>query len=178
MCRATRCPGTDGVDALLDFALEDELRTEFAVAFLNTNQDGVAKLLRNTDTLIGLSDGGAHLGVLCDAGYATYMLGHWVRERKALSIEQAVQRMTSEPAALFGITDRGRIAPGLAADIAIFDPATVGSAERGVKRFDLPGGAKRFVMPSQGIDYTIVNGMPIFENGEMTGANPGKVLRS
>lgn len=170
--------GTDGVDALLDFALEDDLRTEFAVAFLNTNQEGVAKLLRNTTTLIGLSDGGAHLGVLCDAGYATYMLGHWVRERKALSLEQAVQRMTSEPAALFGITDRGRIAPGLAGDIAIFDPATVGSAERGVKRYDLPGGAKRFVMPSQGIDYTIVNGVPIFENGEMTGESPGKVLRS
>lgn len=170
--------GTDGVDALLDIAIEDDLQMEFGVAFLNTNQDGVARLLQDPRTLIGLSDGGAHMGVLCDAGYTTYLLGHWVRERKALTLEQAVKRITSEPADLFGIRDRGRLRPGLAADIAIFDPATVGSAERGVKRFDLPGGAKRFVMPSQGIHHTIVNGMAIYENGVMTGAMAGSVLRS
>ena len=170
--------GTDGVDALLDIAIEDGLRMEFGVAFLNTNQEGVAKLLQDPHTLIGLSDGGAHMGVLCDAGYTTYLLGHWVRERKALSLEQAVRRITSEPADLFGIRDRGRLRPGLAADIAIFDPATVGSAERGVKRFDLPGGEKRFVMPSQGIHQTIVNGTVIYENGAMTGAMAGSVLRS
>jgi len=170
--------GTDGVDALLDIAIEDELQMEFGVAFLNTNQEGVAKLLNDPHTLIGLSDGGAHLGVLCDAGYTTYLLGHWVRERRALSLEQAIKRITSEPADLFGIRDRGRLRPGLAADIAIFDPATVGSAERGVKRFDLPGGERRFVMPSQGIHHTIVNGSVIYEKDAMTGAMPGKVLRS
>ena len=173
-----RARGCDGVDALLDLAIEDDLKTEFGVAFLNTNQEGVAKLLNDRHTLIGLSDGGAHLGVLCDAGYATYLLGHWVRERQALSLEDAVRRITSEPADLFGIRGRGRVAEGLAADFAIFDPRTVGSAERGVKRFDLPGGEKRFVMPSQGIHHTIVGGQVVYENGDMTGAMSGQVLRS
>ncbi len=170
--------GKDGVDALLDLAIEDGLRTEFALAFLNTNQEGVARLLNTPGTLIGLSDGGAHLGVLCDAGYPTYLLGHWVRERGALSLEHAVKRLTTEPAALLGITDRGRIAQGLAADLAIFDPATVGSDERAHKRYDLPGGAKRFVMPSRGVHYTIVDGTPVFEHGEDTGERPGRVLRA
>ncbi len=170
--------GKDGVDALLDLAIEDDLRTEFALAFLNTNQEGVGKLLRTPGTVLGLSDGGAHLGVLCDAGYPTYLLGHWVRERRALSLEHAVMRMTTEPAALLGITDRGRIAEGLVADLAIFDPDTVGSDERAHKRFDLPGNAKRFVMPSRGVHYTIVAGTPVFEHGEETGARPGRVLHA
>ena len=77
--------------------------------------------------LLGLGDGGAHLDMLCDSGYPTYVLGTWVRERKVLSLEEAVRRMTSDPADFFGIKDRGRIAPGMAADLVIFDPATVGS---------------------------------------------------
>ena len=77
--------------------------------------------------LLGLGDGGAHLDMLCDSGYPTYVLGTWVRERKVLTLEEAVRRMTSDPADFFGIRDRGRIAPGLAADLVIFDPATVGS---------------------------------------------------
>ena len=170
--------GVDGVDALLDLAIADELRTEFTLAFLNTNLAEVGKLLQDSRTLIGLSDGGAHLGVLCDAGYCTYLLGKWVRELKVLSMEQAVRRITSEPADLFGIRDRGRLAEGLAADIAIFDADTIGSGDRGEKRFDLPGGAKRIVMPATGVDYTIVNGAVVYEGGRMTDALPGKVLRS
>ncbi len=168
----------DGVDALLDLAIEDELRTEFALAFLNTNQHGVAELLRTPGTLLGLSDGGAHLGVLCDAGYATYLLGHWVRERKALTLEHAIMRLTSEPARLMGIRDRGLIAEGMVADLVILDPATVGSDERAHKRFDLPGGAKRFVMPSRGVHYTIVGGTPVFADGQDTGERPGVLVRS
>ena len=168
----------DGVDALLDLAIEDELRTEFALAFLNTNQHGVAELLRTPGTLLGLSDGGAHLGVLCDAGYATYLLGHWVRERKALTLEHAIMRLTAEPARLMGIRDRGLIAEGMVADLVILDPATVGSDERAHKRFDLPGGAKRFVMPSRGVHYTIVGGTPVFADGQDTGERPGVLVRS
>ena len=170
--------GKDGVDALLDLAIADDLQTEFALAFLNTNQEGVAELLRTPGTVLGLSDGGAHLGALCDAGYATYLLGHWVRERQALTIEHAVMRLTSEPARLLGITDRGQLAPGLAADITIFDPDTVGSDERAHKRFDLPGGGRRFVMPSRGIRHTVVAGTTVFENGEDTGARAGGMIRS
>ena len=173
-----RLRGVDGVDALLDLAIEDDLRTEFALAFLNTNDAEVGRLLKDTRTLVGLSDGGAHLGVLCDAGYCTYLLGKWVRELKVLSMEQAVSRITSEPADLFGIRDRGRLSPGLAADIVVFDADTVGSADRGEKRFDLPGGVKRMVMPATGIGFTIVNGVVVYEHGDMTGALPGQVLHS
>jgi N-acyl-D-amino-acid deacylase len=95
-----------------------------------------------------------------------------------MTLERAVERLTSEPAALFGIKGRGRLAPGLAADVAIFDPTTIGSGNRGERRYDLPGGAKRMVMPSRGIEYTIVNGAPTYAKGELTGATAGRVLRS
>ena len=108
--------------------------------------------------LIALGDGGAHVDMLCDAGYPTYLLGTWVRERQIMTLEQAITRLTAQPADLFGIKGRGRLAVGQAADIAIFDPDTIGSASRGERRFDLPGGAKRMVMPSRGVEYTIVNG--------------------
>ncbi len=86
--------------------------------------------------------------------------------------------MTSDPADFYGIKDRGRLAPGMAADIAIFDPATVASVGRPQRRYDLPGGAKRMVMRSQGIEYTIVNGVVTWEKGKLTGASAGLVLRS
>jgi N-acyl-D-aspartate/D-glutamate deacylase len=79
---------------------------------------------------------------------------------------------------VFGIRDRGRLAPGMAADIAVFDPATVNCDDRPEKRFDLPGGARRMVMPSHGVDFTIVNGTVVYERGDMTGAYPGQVLRN
>ena len=90
--------------------------------------------------------------MLCDAGYCTYLLGTWVRERKAMTLEYAVKRITSEPADFFGIKGRGRLAVGHAADITIFDANTVGSPQRGEMRDDLPGGGKRLVMPAHGID--------------------------
>ncbi len=96
---------------------------------------------------------------------------------QAMPLERAVQRLTAQPADFFGLKDRGRIKPGYAADIAIFDPETVGSSHRGERRYDLPGGAKRMVMPSRGIEYTIVNGVVTWEHGAMTGAAAGQVLR-
>ena len=116
--------------------------------------------------------------MLCDAGYPTYVLGTWVRERKVLSLEEAVRRMTSDPADFFGISDRGRIAPGQAADIVLFDPATIGSGGRPERIRDLPGGGKRMVMRSRGVELTLVNGAVTWEKGTLTGAGAGKVLRS
>ena len=113
----------DGVDALLDITLADDLRNEFTMQSFNTRVERMTEILRNKDMLLGLGDGGAHLDMLCDSGYPTYVLGTWVRERKALSLEEAMRRMTSDPADFFGIHDRGRLQPGLAADLAIFDPA-------------------------------------------------------
>ena len=170
--------GKDPVDALLDATLDDNLRVEFTMASYNNREDRMAELLNDPNILIGLGDGGAHVDMLCDSGYPTYLLGTWVRERGVLSLEQAVQRMTSDPADLFGITDRGRLHPGLAGDVTIFDPASIGSSNRGERRFDLPGGGKRMVMPSRGVEYTFVNGQKTYAGGEVVGGNAGVVLRS
>jgi N-acyl-D-aspartate/D-glutamate deacylase len=170
--------GKDGVDALLDVTLADDLDNEFVMQSFNTRVDRVSELLNDPSILIGLGDGGAHLDMLCDCGYPTYVLGTWVRERGALTLEEAVRRMSSDPADFFGIRDRGRLAPGLAADIAVFDPARVGSAGRPERRYDLPGRAKRMVMRSEGVEYTVVNGEVTWEKGDLTGARAGQVLRS
>jgi len=170
--------GVDGVDALLDVTLEDDLENEFTVQSWNTRVDRMTELLNDKSVLLGLGDGGAHLDMLCDSGYPTYVLGTWVRERKVLTLEEAVRRMTSDPADFFGIKDRGRIAPGMAADIVIFDPATVGMEGRAERLHDLPGGAKRMVKRSRGIEYTLVNGEVTWEKGALTGASSGRVLRS
>jgi len=170
--------GKDGVDAFLDLTLADDLENEFTMQSFNSRADRMAELLNNRDMLLGLGDGGAHLDMLCDSGYPTYVLGTWVREKKVLTLEEAVRRMTSDPADFFGIKDRGRIAPGMAADLAIFDPASVGSGGRPERLYDLPGGAKRMVMRSRGIEYTLVNGAVTWEKGKLTGAAAGRVLRS
>jgi len=170
--------GKDGVDALLDLTLEDDLENEFTVQSWNTRIDRMTELLGDKSVLLGLGDGGAHLDMLCDSGYPTYVLGTWVRERKVLTLEEAVRRMTSDPADFFGITDRGRIAPGLAADLVLFDSATVGMAARAERLHDLPGGGKRMVKRSSGIEMTLVNGAVTWEKGALTGATAGLVLRS
>jgi N-acyl-D-amino-acid deacylase len=170
--------GVDGVDAFLDVTLADDLDNEFTIQSFNTRVDRMTEILRNRDMLLGLGDGGAHLDMLCDSGYPTYVLGTWVRERGALTLEEAVRRMTSDPADFFGIRDRGRLQVGLAADVAVFDPATVASGGRPERLYDLPGGAKRMVMRSRGIEYTIVNGAVTWERGALTGAAAGQVLRS
>jgi len=170
--------GVDGVDALLDITLADDLENEFTMQSFNTRVDRMAELLNDRSVLLGLGDGGAHLDMLCDSGYPTYVLGVWVRERKALSLEEAVRRMTSDPADFFGIRDRGRLQEGLAADVVIFDDREVSSVGRLERLYDLPGGAKRMVLRSKGIEYTIVNGAVTWERGKLTGAAAGVVLRS
>jgi N-acyl-D-amino-acid deacylase len=170
--------GKDGVDTMLDLTLADDLENEFTVQSYNNRVDRMAEILNDRSVLLGLGDGGAHLDMLCDSGYPTYVLGTWVRERKVLTLEEAVRRMTSDPADFFGIRDRGRIEVGQAADIVIFDPATVGSGGRPEWLHDLPGGAKRLVMRSRGIEMTLVNGEVTWEKGALTGATAGQVLRS
>ena len=168
----------DGLDLLLDLALEDHLEMRFVVALLNNNRERVGRLVNDPRTMIALSDGGAHVDQICDVGYCTYLLGNWVREAGVMSLEQGVKRLTAEPADYFGVKGRGRVAPGYAADLAIFDYDTVGSADRARLRNDLPGGAQRLVMEARGIEHTIVNGVPVYENAKFTGALPGAVLRS
>ncbi|TMA56171.1 MAG: amidohydrolase [Deltaproteobacteria bacterium] len=170
--------GKDGLDTFLDLAIEDDLQIQYTMALFNATEERIPELITDPRVMVGLSDGGAHVDMLCDAGYCTYLLGTWVRDKGVMTLEHAVKRLTSEPAAFYGLQKRGRIAKGAAADFAIFDLNTVGSARRGEMRNDLPGGGRRLVVPAQGVQYTVVNGTVLYENGKHTGAMPGQVLRS
>ena len=170
--------GADPLDTFLDLAIEDGLAMQFNYILFNADESRIPELITDSRTMIGLSDGGAHVDSICDAGYATYLLGTWVREREAMSLAHAVKRITSEPADFFGISKRGRIAPGMAADFAIFDLATVGSDVTGTMRQDLPGGGRRLVMAARGVEYTIVNGQVLFAHGVDSGVRAGRVLHS
>jgi N-acyl-D-aspartate/D-glutamate deacylase len=170
--------GGDPLDTFFDLAIEDDLNLTYMMPLLDINEERVARKFSDPRTMIGISDGGAHVDMLCNAGYPTYLIGTFVRDRQALPLELAVKRITSEPAKFFGIADRGALAPGMAADIAIFDFDAIGSPERPEIRNDLPGGGRRLVTQARGIEYTIVNGKVLYERGVHTGALPGRVLRS
>ena len=170
--------GKDGFDWLLDFGLDGELDALLDCRLFNTDEDAVRELLRHPHSAVALSDAGAHLSFLCDAGFGLHLFGHWVRERADMTLEQAVQAVTSRPADIYRIRDRGRLAPGAWADLILFDPATVG---RGAKRrvWDLPGGASRVDTPAVGLHGVWVNGMRVVDqNGPIPDCGrPGKLLR-
>ncbi|RLA17096.1 MAG: amidohydrolase [Gammaproteobacteria bacterium] len=167
----------DPMDCFCELALEDELRTTFDLIALNYDENDTIPLVQDKRLMIGLSDGGAHLNMLCDAGYSTHMLERWVRDTGALSLEEGVRKLTSEPADFFGISNRGRIAAGCKADLVLFNPDTIACGDKQVVN-DLPSGGKRFVTPAMGIHATFVNGEMLYKNGEHVGGLPGKVLRS
>ncbi len=169
--------GVAPLDAFFDLALEDELAVDYMVPLLDIDEERVVRKFSDPRTLIGISDGGAHVDMLCNAGYPSYLLGTFVREKQAISLEHAVKRITSEPAQFFGIADRGVLRPGLAADITIFDFNTIGSPERPEIRHDLPGGGRRLVTQAEGIAYTLVNGQVLYEGQRHTGVLPGQVVR-
>jgi N-acyl-D-amino-acid deacylase len=178
VAEAARGRSVDPLDAFFDLAIEDDLNLVYMMPLLDINEERVARKFSDPRTMIGISDGGAHVDMLCNAGYPTYLIGTFVRDKHALSLEHAIKRLTSEPAAFFGITDRGVLKPGMAADIAIFDFDHIACPERPEIRFDLPGGGRRLVTEAQGVKYTIVNGTVLFEDGHHSGALPGRVLRS
>jgi N-acyl-D-aspartate/D-glutamate deacylase len=143
----------------------------------NDNEEQVGRLLANDGLLLGLSDAGAHTSQLCDADFATYLLGHWCREREALSLEKAVWRLTGQPAELMGLEGRGCLMAGAVADVAVFDPDRVGT-EPLERLHDFPAGADRLVARSRGIEHVFVAGEVIRRNGEsLRGRSPGRVLR-
>ena len=168
----------DPVDIFFDLSIEDELSLTFMMPVLDINEERVARKFSDPRTMIGISDGGAHVDMLCNAGYPTYLIGNFVRRKQALTLEHAIKRITSEPARFFGMSDRGELRPGLAADITIFDFDRIESPERPEVRSDFPGGGRRLVTQAEGIEYTIVNGKVLYDRGRHTGALPGRVLRS
>jgi N-acyl-D-aspartate/D-glutamate deacylase len=172
--------GVHPVDLVLDLSLESDLETRIRMALLNTDEAVVGELLQDPTTMLGLSDAGAHASQLCDACFSTDLLARYVREKQVLSLEAAVRLLTSRSAEVFGLHDRGRLAPGLAGDVVIFDPDTVGCS--GLERVnDLPGGADRLISRATGISAVIVNGTVIREQGRDTvepdGPLPGQLLR-
>ena len=173
--------GVDPTDLVLDMALATNLDARFRMAVFNHDEAEVIELLTEPDTVLGLSDAGAHASQLCDACFSTYLLSRWVREKQAIALPEAIRMLTSRPAEVFGITDRGRLATGLAADVVVFDPATVGASK--LRRVhDLPAGADRLVADASGIEAVIVNGTIVRRAGRDAvapdGPLPGALLRN
>ena len=170
--------GVHPLDWMLDFALSEDLATEFNVLFLNADEDRVKNLLLDPSSLIALGDAGAHLSLMCQAGTGLHLFGHWVRERGDLALVDAIREMTSWPAAAYRIRDRGRLAVGAWADLLLFDPRTVGIGPREV-RHDLPTGSARIDTPARGVVGVWVNGSRVVdERGPIENCpRAGKVLR-
>jgi len=167
--------GQDIIDAFLDLSLEEGLETMFQTSSTNGDEQAVAEIIRSPFTLVGQSDAGAHLIYDAGYGYATRLLGYWIRERNVMSLEEGVRKLTFMVASIFGLHDRGLLRPGMAADLALFDPATIRECEPEMVS-DLPGGEKRLIQKATGIEMTIVNGEVLVEKGAHTGALPGAVL--
>ena len=170
--------GKDPVDAFFDLSAEESLETVYTAGLMNSDEDEVEKLMREPGSLISLSDAGAHLRYFCDAAYGLHLLGHWVRERGTFDLTDAVRRLTSLPADLYRIPDRGRIKAGAFADLLLFDPVTVA---RGPLRraFDLPGGESRLTRDGLGVHGVWVNGQHVFDGTDYVAATPpGAVIDS
>ena len=172
--------GGQPFDTLLDIVIADQLRTGLSPPL--TGDDAAdwrarAEVWRHPGAVIGGSDAGAHLDMMCGAIYTTSLLGRGVREHQVVTLEEAVRLITDVPARFYGLTERGRIAPGWHADLVMFDPATI---DHGPERtcYDLPSGAPRLVADATGITSVLVGGVEVCRDGAATGALPGNVLRS
>ena len=174
--------GCTPLDVVLDISLDDDLKTRFWSVLANNDPDGIAWLLPRDNVLLGLADSGAHVSQLCDACFATDLLGNWVRDRGVMPLERAVHKLTGEPAGVYGLSDRGTVAPGQAADLCVFDPDTV--APGPLRRvYDFPADGERLTADQPvGVTHVLVNGVPIRVDGEAAteglDARPGVVLRS
>jgi N-acyl-D-aspartate/D-glutamate deacylase len=172
--------GQEPFDALLDIVLNDELATVLWPMPTDNNDDSWSlrrQVWEDPRAMLGGSDAGAHLDRMCGAPYPTRFIGDMLRGRKLVGLERAVQMLTDEPARLFGLRDRGRLAVGNHADVVVFDPATVGSEDATLVA-DLPGGSARLTAGSIGVVRVLVNGVETVADGKATGATPGTILRS
>ncbi len=169
--------GEEPAETWLRLSSESDGRALFCMRLFNPNMRAVADLISLGDVLPGLSDAGAHVGQVMDAGWCSFVLSHWVREEGLFTAEEAVRRMTSAPARILGAHDRGVLIAGKKADVNVID---LGRVSERMPEFvnDLPGGAGRFVQRARGFRATICNGVPILENDEHLGARGGRVLRS
>ncbi len=179
-----RARGTDVIDVLIDVVLPDDLTLYVVLPSLTpslgrTDEGWAARVAvwKDPRVILGGSDAGAHLDLMCHANYPTRVLGEVVRERGLLTVEEAVEMMTDRPARHYGLRGRGRIEPGFHADLVVFDLATVASGPAELVA-DLPGGGERLVAGSVGMDHVLVDGIEVVADGTPTAARPGRVLRS
>ena len=169
--------GQDPVDVFFDLALSEDLGTHFVGKFFNNNDEGVAPSLKHPASVITLSDAGAHLSYMCDAGFGLYFLSHWVRDTGHFTLSEGIRKITSEPADRFRIPERGRLQVGLPADMLLFDPATVGISKP-IPVQDLPGGGSRMVRTATGVHGVWVNGVKVHDGHNYVDhpQGPGQVL--
>ncbi len=170
--------GADPLDFMFDLAIAENLDTVFTATMLNSDEDAVGRMLNHPNSLVSLSDAGAHLTFFNDAAFGLHLMGHWSRDLGKMPLEEAVRRLTGQTAEVFGLTNRGMLKVGHAADLLLFDPATVG---RGPKRRvnDLPGGAGRLHTDAVGVHGVWVNGVKVADGGGMLpgGPRPGVLMR-
>lgn len=176
-----RARGVNPMEEAYDRLLDDDGRAMLLVTtsnLENNSLDTVGKLLHRDDVVLGLGDGGAHYGMICDASYSTYFLAHWARDRKSgqFSVAEAVRELTSVPARVAGLADRGRIAVGYKADLNVIDHDGL-RLHKPVISYDLPAGGRRLDQTAEGYVATVVSGQIIAENGVPTDARPGKLVR-
>ncbi|MCY4003147.1 MAG: amidohydrolase family protein [Rhodospirillales bacterium] len=171
--------GQDPLDWLLDHAIDGGLDTLFVAQLLNTDEKAVSEALVHDRSLVSLSDAGAHLTFFCDAGFGLHLLGHWVRDRELFSLEEGVHRLSGRLADIMRIPGRGRLVPGQAADMMLFDPDRVGVG-LSKRVHDLPSGAPRLVATAEGLHGVWVNGIRVtsHEGTSVSGAMPGQLVRS
>ena len=173
--------GCTPLDVMLDVSLDDNLESRFWSVLANNDEEGIAWLLPRDNVLLGLADSGAHVSQLCDACFATDLLGPWVRDRGVMPLERAVHKLTAEPAGVYGLHDRGTVEVGRAADLCVFDPETV--APGPLRRLrDFPADGERLTADAPvGVTHVLVNGQAIREDGvpvtQPAGSRPGVVLR-
>jgi N-acyl-D-aspartate/D-glutamate deacylase len=169
--------GVDPVELMIDVALDHDLDVFFLQSLVSQDDDELLALLRHPATAMGFSDSGAHVSQVFDSSIYSHLFAYWVREREALTLEEAVRMVTSRPADIWHLRDRGRLAPGFAADLTVFDPATIAPRMPRVVD-DLPGGAKRIEQEADGFVATVVNGEVLVRDGVPTTARPGRLLRA
>lgn len=177
MAQLAREKGVNPVELMIDMVLERDMKMFFRAPIANEDMDEVIQLIKHPRSVVTFSDSGAHVSQIMDSSLQTHLLSYWVREKQALTLEEAVRQMTYNTATMWGLHDRGLIRQGMAADLLVFDPDTVGPNMPEV-RHDLPSGARRLHQTATGIRNTIVNGAVLLENNVHTGATTGKLLRS
>jgi N-acyl-D-amino-acid deacylase len=168
--------GLDPVEALIEVALERDLKAFFVQPLFNESFDDVLEMMKHPRSVVTFSDSGAHVSQIMDSSLQTQVLAYWVRRRQALTLEEGVRMLTLEPASAWGFHERGLLREGLAADVIVFDPDRVAPDMPEVVN-DLPAGARRLRQKATGFHASIVNGQVVLRDGEHTGAHPGRLLR-